>query len=386
MADGVADQVTRWFAEGANVPAESPNQEGAHGDEGGRSRRRGAGALGPRAGDRSADFTPAREPPKPLLHAPPPEELRAALEEAVVRDLLGPAGGPDGGDHRPLRAGPLPRGHARAAAPAHPVVGQRPPRAPGAGRRRGGRGGRRGARRAHDVPVGPGPELHGRLRRGAAARDRALGALHARRERDPDAPRPAPRMVWKRTPVEAVVELPPLSEGPSPSTRSPSRRRQRARGRRAARRGPCGAARHRREPLPGQLPGRARGAPGRGVALPARAPRRGRERGAGLPGASAARAVRRRRRGALDGDALPRAGGVRGRATRWPPTPSRRPRPAPCHAPRDARGAGLRDRGDRHARARRRPAARRALPRHARARRDAARGPRPQAARAAGRL
>jgi hypothetical protein len=95
MADGVADQVTRWFAEGAKVRLPKARTKKAP-----TATRAGAAddmepslwAPGPEA---EVDFTPAREPPKPLLHAPPPEVLRAALEEAVVRDLLGPAGGPD---------------------------------------------------------------------------------------------------------------------------------------------------------------------------------------------------------------------------------------------------------------------------------------------------
>jgi hypothetical protein len=37
----------------------------------------------------------AAEPPAQLLQPPPPRELRDALENALIRDLLGPAGGPD---------------------------------------------------------------------------------------------------------------------------------------------------------------------------------------------------------------------------------------------------------------------------------------------------
>lgn len=95
MADGVADQVTRWFAEGASAPPSKTRAKKAPASTKAGAADDGAPSLWTPGPEPEADFTPAREPPKPLLHAPPPEALRAALEEAVVRDLLGPAGGPE---------------------------------------------------------------------------------------------------------------------------------------------------------------------------------------------------------------------------------------------------------------------------------------------------
>jgi hypothetical protein len=216
MADGVADQVTRWFSEGANVPlpkartkkAPTSTKAGAADDVG--------PALWAPGPEPEPDFTPAREPPKPLLHAPPPEELRAALEEAVVRDLLGPAGGPEeeitdpsvrdrylvgmlapqrlrtpssDNDRLALQEqGGAEEGEEDGEEPAEPTM------FPSA----------LGLSFMVDFDAGP-LRVTARWGRYVRAASTTLETETGR-----------PRMVWKRTPVEAVVELPPLSEGPVP--------------------------------------------------------------------------------------------------------------------------------------------------------------------------
>lgn len=211
MSDAIADQVNRCFA-GRESSAKKPRGKPPP----------VAPTLPSIETTTPALWTPPEEEDEPvstrqpLLAAPPPEEMRAMLEEAVVRDLLGPANGlgeelsdssvrdrylvgmlaphrlrtsPSENDHLALQEqGGAEEGDDEGDEPAEPTMFPSSI----------------GLSFMVDVDAGP---LRVTARWGRYARAESAELLTETGKG---------KKVWKRTPMEAIVELAPLSEGAVP--------------------------------------------------------------------------------------------------------------------------------------------------------------------------